>query len=1156
MKRSIAFIILLLSFRSYSQSPRLVIPVGHNHDVLTGQYSPDGKKVLTSSVDNSAIIWEANSGRLLATLKHDQILSSASYNKDGKKIVTTSLDSTTKIWEASTGRLLINVKGDGPIGGASFDAAGSRIVLMYYSRAEIRDAATGNLLASMIGHSSTLTSAKFSPDGSRLITSSTDSSARLWEVNSGKLLLNLGPHNGYVYAADFSPDGKKIVTVSDDRVVRIWDAISGQLLFRLAGHTASVISMAFSPDGKQIVTGSTDGMVIIWDLFKGSLLKGLSGHKSAVTFLTFSPDGKKIASASKDATAIIWDVITGKLLATLAGNYSFVNSSVFSPDSKNVLTTTYGLARIWEASTGKLLHDLKGHGVMYYSVKLSSDGTRVMTRSQFDPPGIWDATKGQLLFRLKGHQGLVHEAGFSRDGKLIFTTSSDSTARIWDAKNGELKHILKGSKEEVLSAEFSPDSKRIATVSRDSSVALWDAVTSALLFQLKGFDHIAFNPDGHSAAFSSPNLNIQVFDLTNGNLISEFATSLNGQGQLKFSPDGSKLITLSNFYDTIPRVWEVATGKLLYELKGHINSFFNAGINTMAFSFDGTKLVTASRDSTAKIWDLYSGRLLADLDSKTGTVTTASFAPDGKTVLTAYSDGHIKIWDTRKGTLQKDLKAHEFDVYGAEFSRDGKRIYTASWDNTCKIFDATTGKLIYTYLVVNDHDYFGHLPSGYYRGSPGASKLIHYVTPDLKAISFEQLDVKFNRPDKILEALGDPDTTLIKGYKKAWEKRIKKLGVDTMAFRDGYSVPVAEFINRETIDFEQRKGSLTLNISGKDSLFTIDRFNIWVNEVPVFGQRGMSIRSRHTNIWDTTISISLSQGQNIIETSIFNSNGTESYRIPLVLNYTPLLKEKVVTHFIGIGLDHYARKQYDLQYSCKDIRDLARNLKKKYGNSIVIDTLFNESVSVSNIRSLKQRLSRTNINDKVILAYSGHGLLSREFDYYLSTYNISFEKPEEYGLPYEALEDLLDSIPARNKLMLIDACHSGEVDKEELVRIRKSSGPAGLTKGAEPVAYTEGDPHLGLVNSFELMQNIFVNVGRGTGATIISAAAGTQFALERDDLKNGVFTYCILEAMKNNKTLKVSELKNIVGQRVVELTNGMQKPTSRNENIAVDWEVW
>jgi hypothetical protein len=194
------------------------------------------------------------------------------------------------------------------------------------------------------------------------------------------------------------------------------------------------------------------------------------------------------------------------------------------------------------------------------------------------------------------------------------------------------------------------------------------------------------------------------------------------------------------------------------------------------------------------------------------------------------------------------------------------------------------------------------------------------------------------------------------------------------------------------------------------------------------------------------------------------------------------------------------------------------------------------------------------VNDKVIVAYSGHGLLNKDFDYYLSTYDINFNKPEENGLSYNELENLLDSIPSRKKLMLIDACHSGEVDKEDLVRLESS--PDSLVKGLKPVSFKQDDTHFGLRNRFELMQNLFVNVGKSTGAVVISAAAGTQFALERNDLKNGVFSFCILEAMKNYPEMKVSELKKIIGEKVELLTNGLQKPTYRNETIAVDWNVW
>ena len=144
--------------------------------------------------------------------------------------------------------------------------------------------------------------------------------------------------------------------------------------------------------------------------------------------------------------------------------------------------------------------------------------------------------------------------------------------------------------------------------------------------------------------------------------------------------------------------------------------------------------------------------------------------------------------------------------------------------------------------------------------------------------------------------------------------------------------------------------------------------------------------------------------------------------------------------------------------------------------------------------------------------------------------------------------------------MLIDACHSGEVDKETFQQVLVNQAAMDsnhiVSKGVKIINTDTASKKLGLQNSFELMQNLFVNVGKSTGATIISAASGTEFALENGSLKNGVFTFSVMETMDKYPNMKISELKKIVGTRVEQLTNGMQKPTSRNEVIAVDWDVW
>ena len=105
-----------------------------------------------------------------------------------------------------------------------------------------------------------------------------------------------------------------------------------------------------------------------------------------------------------------------------------------------------------------------------------------------------------------------------------------------------------------------------------------------------------------------------------------------------------------------------------------------------------------------------------------------------------------------------------------------------------------------------------------------------------------------------------------------------------------------------------------------------------------------------------------------------NTNGVESYRVPLIVKYIPDKPGKKTTHFIGIGIDQFADSKYNLQYSVKDIRDLSARLKEKYAGNIIIDTLLNENVTVTNVKALKQKLRQTTENDKVIIAYSGHGI--------------------------------------------------------------------------------------------------------------------------------------------------------------------------------------
>ena len=1163
-----AYILLVVNIAK-AQQPTLKIPIGHTADINTASFSPDGKYIVTSSDDFTARVWEKASGRLLYSLDgHKKEISSAIFSPDGSRIITTSTNDTARIWDAKTGAL-INVLNDkaGINPGVAYSTDGKYILSVGFLAkydpltANLWDVNSGKLIYKF-EHSKNVTAARFSTDGKKIITSSTDNTVKIWRVLTGTLLADLKGHTDEVMNVSFSDDGKLALTVSKDKTAKVWNADNGILITTIIEKYALSLG-CFSPNGKTIVTVPDypeitlgKGSMKAWDAQTGRLLFEFKKHKNEITDILFIENGDKLLSASYDATAIIWNAATGKPINELKGHDGGIMDIAISPDGKTILTASSDFtAKLWDAKTYQSLLTLEGYTYAAINSEFSADGQKILTASDGAYVRLWDPGQGKLIYTFKAGQGKLNGAHFSPNEKKILVASCN-VAEIWDAATGNLLSQFNGFNSCVESVEMSPDSQKILTTSFWNAVPkIWDIKTKSAL-QLKGHeskygaDIAHYSPDGKlvltAATGPVSDKTARIWDAATGKMLQVLGGHNFEIRRAIFFPDGSKVITAGA--DNTVKIWDVASGKQLYQLDG-----FTQYMNSINFSPDGQKILIASGDNLARVWDTPSGKLLYELKGHNESVTNALFFPDGKSILTASADATVRIWDAATGTLLRTIDLGNNTIF--EKISFQQKIFMAIRRSEMIIFNLRTGKEMYSLIPIKEKDFIIKNMAGYYLATPDASKLLHYVTANLKIISFEQLDVKYNRPDKILEATGSTDTALIKSYRKAWEKRTKKLGIDTTAFRDGYSIPESDFANRDEIEYEQKTGTLTLPIKGLDSTYKLDRFNVWVNEVPVYGQRGISIRRRNKNDFDTTITIKLSQGENRIETSITNVNGTESYRMPFIVNYTPVVNQKEMTHFIGIGIDEFADNQYNLQYSAKDIRDLSEKLKEKYGDGVIIDTLFNDNVTVSNVRALKKKLQQTTENDKVIIAYSGHGMLSKDFDYYLSTYSVNFEKPEQNGLPYDDLESLLDSIPARKKLMLIDACHSGEVDKEDLIQINNSSDSLKLKKGLKPVGYKQ-EGHLGLKNSFELMQSLFVNVGKSTGATIISAAAGTQFALERNDLKNGVFTYSILEAMKTNATMKISELKTIVGKRVEELTNGLQKPTSRNETIVVDWNVW
>ena len=129
----------------------------------------------------------------------------------------------------------------------------------------------------------------------------------------------------------FSPDGTHLATSSTDTTAKIWDVKTGEWLLTLTGHSAGLPDIAYSPDGMKLATGSGDGTAIIWDAATGSLLFTLRGHSSGIQSVAFNSNGTLLATGSEDNTAKLWDVATGEEILTLPGSGGGVKGVAFSP---------------------------------------------------------------------------------------------------------------------------------------------------------------------------------------------------------------------------------------------------------------------------------------------------------------------------------------------------------------------------------------------------------------------------------------------------------------------------------------------------------------------------------------------------------------------------------------------------------------------------------------------------------------------------------------------------------------------------------------------------------------------------------------------------------------------------------------------------------
>jgi WD40 repeat protein len=409
-----------------------------------------------------------------------------------------------------------------------------------------------------------------------LLTGNDDGTARLWNVTTGKELRQLIGHTRYISSAVFSSDGKFVLTGSGDKTARTWDVVTGHEIKLIEGHNSSINSVAYSPKGDTILTGSGDmrstaGLsektVRLWDATTGKEIMRFAGYTRLINTASFSPNSKLIITGGANRAALLWGGEKSGQIQKFEGHIASILSANFSPDGRYVVTGDWGgVARVWDIETGAELARFEGHSRVLF-VAFTSDSSRILTRgldgnAAGQSTRLWDIKTGKEIERFEGQAIAV-----SSDGNYVLTESvgrNESQVTVWDVANDKAQRLVIEAQSSIGGAAFSPD-RRYLAITANRVIEIWDVEAGKKSYELlRTGDQLKFSADGRYLVVGSVLGRVCVFDLASRKIMKEFFGHSTWVSSVAFSPNGRYILTGSR--DSTTRLWEVSTGKEICRL--------------------------------------------------------------------------------------------------------------------------------------------------------------------------------------------------------------------------------------------------------------------------------------------------------------------------------------------------------------------------------------------------------------------------------------------------------------------------------------------------------------------------------------------------------------------------------------------------------------
>lgn len=289
-----------------------------------------------------------------------------------------------------------------------------------------------------------------------------------------QLVQTLVGHQSWVTTAAFNPKQPILVSGSLDDTLRVWNWQSGDLLHSIKGHARGVNDVTIDRRGQLLVSCGDDATVKVWNLGDGTLRHLLKGHLRDVTAIAIGGSSNLLASASEDGTLKLWNFSQGTLNKTLPGSAGMLKTVAWTVADQQLISGGFdNIVRLWDVQTAAVLRMFKGHTNTINQVAVSPDGRLMASASKDRTVRLWDVATGALLHTLQGHTQEVNTVAFFSDGKRLVSGGSDGTLRLWSSDSGTIQETLSAHTNPVHQVAVHPRSSLIASASADKTIKLW-----------------------------------------------------------------------------------------------------------------------------------------------------------------------------------------------------------------------------------------------------------------------------------------------------------------------------------------------------------------------------------------------------------------------------------------------------------------------------------------------------------------------------------------------------------------------------------------------------------------------------------------------------------------------------------------------------------